>query len=380
MKDKFAHWNVLFILYLKRDWKMILAWVIGLGAFCGGFVPAMEEIAKGEALVGMYETLKNPAMIAMVGGTPITNAADYTIGAMYGHMMLLFCGVFAMIVAVMHVVGHARKEEERGLTEFICTYSIGRHANAFALMMEEFFVHILLALFISGLMILFQVESMDAAACMLFGCSVGLAGMIGAVIALLMSQLMASSGGATASALGIVGLMYMIRGGMDMSGTAVNWWNPMEWTYKSYPFAENNWKVFLPGIAFCLVISVISFVLEKGRDLGDGYIPEMGNRKKVKKSLLSIHGFLLRINRGTIIGWIITLAVFGAMYGSIYGDMQSFLKGNDLLKTMFQMQGISIEASFTMTIMVILAGLTFILPVCVMNRLYSEESLSLIHI
>lgn len=241
-------------------------------------------------------------------------------------------------------------------------------------MLEEIFVHILLSLFISGLMILFQMKSMDASACLLFGASVGLAGMIGAVIALLMSQLMSTSGGAAASALGIVGLLYLLRGGMDMSDTAVNWWNPMEWTYKTYPFTENNRAVLIPGFVFCAAVIILSFVLEKGRDLGAGYVPEMGSRKKVSRSLLSVHGFLFRINRGTIIGWLITLAVFGAMYGSIYGDMQSFLEGNDLLKTMFQMQGISIEASFTMTILMILAGLASIMPVCVVNRLYGEES------
>ena len=36
-----------------------------------GKVQAVEEIAKDEGLLGMYETLKNPAMTALVGPTPI---------------------------------------------------------------------------------------------------------------------------------------------------------------------------------------------------------------------------------------------------------------------------------------------------------------------
>ena len=33
MKEKFARWNILFLQYLKRDWKKIIIWVLGLGMF-----------------------------------------------------------------------------------------------------------------------------------------------------------------------------------------------------------------------------------------------------------------------------------------------------------------------------------------------------------
>src|SRR5699024_8553826 len=117
--------------YLKRDWKKMIVWILGLGLFSAGFVPAFKEIAKGQGLEGMYETLKNPAMISMVGPTPV-ESVDYTLGAMYAHEMLLFCGLFAMIIAVLHVVGHTRKEEDLGLTELLRSFQIGRQANSLA--------------------------------------------------------------------------------------------------------------------------------------------------------------------------------------------------------------------------------------------------------
>src|SRR5699024_8778699 len=66
MKEKFARCDTLFLQYLKRDWKKIVIWILGLGMFSAGFVPAFKEIAKGQGLVGMFETLQNPAMISMV--------------------------------------------------------------------------------------------------------------------------------------------------------------------------------------------------------------------------------------------------------------------------------------------------------------------------
>ena len=140
----------------------MLVWVIGLGIFSAGFVPAFEEIAKGQGLIGMYETLQNPAMIAMVGPTPVESAGEYTLGAMYAHEMLLFCGLFAMIISALHVIGHTRKEEDLGLTELVRSFQIGRQANSFAVLIETMFINVILAFFVSGVMIAFGADTISA--------------------------------------------------------------------------------------------------------------------------------------------------------------------------------------------------------------------------
>ncbi|NLJ77779.1 MAG: tetronasin resistance protein, partial [Tissierellia bacterium] len=189
MKEKFARWNILFIQYLKRDWKKIIIWVLGLGLFASAFVPAMEEITKGEGLLGMYETLQNPAMISMVGRTPVETASDYTLGAMYSHMMLLFSGLFAMTISILHVIGHTRKEEDLGLTELIRSFQVGRQSNSLAVIVETILINILLIFFISGIMMSFGNDTISAEGALLFGTSIGIAGIMGAGIALIMAQI-----------------------------------------------------------------------------------------------------------------------------------------------------------------------------------------------
>src|SRR5699024_7436340 len=161
MKEKFARWDILFFQFLKRDWKKVLIWILGIGLFSAGFIPAFEEIAKGEGLIGMYETLKNPAMISMLGSMPVETAGEFTLGAMYAHEMLLFCGLFAMILAALHVVSHTRKEEELGLTELVRSFQIGRQANSLAAMVQIVFINILLALFIGEVMISFGADTIS---------------------------------------------------------------------------------------------------------------------------------------------------------------------------------------------------------------------------
>ncbi|EQB87737.1 ABC-2 type transport system permease protein [Clostridium punense] len=373
MREKFARWNVLFVQYLKRDWKKNIIWILGLGLFAGAYVPAFEEIGKGQGLLGMYETMRNPAMISMVGPTPIEKAADYTLGAMYANEMLLFCGLFAMIMAALHVVSHTRKEEDHGLTELVRSFQVGRQANSLAVMMEIIIINILLALSIGVVMTSFGAATISTEGSFLFGASIGIAGILGASIALVMAQIMPTSSGATGSSLGIVGLLYIVRAGTDVSNVSLSMLNPMGWTYLTYPFTKNNWYPLIYAIVFCILVVVMAFALEGGRDMGAGYLPEREGRATAKKSLLSIPGLFMKLNKGVIISWSVAFVIMGAAYGSIYGDMQTFIEGNEMVSKMFMLAGVSLEESFTGTIMMVMIGLVSILPIAIVNKLFSEE-------
>src|SRR5699024_2972477 len=117
----------------------------------------------------------------------------------------------------------------------------------------------------------------------------------------------------------------------------------------------------------------IAFALEGARDMGSGYLPEREGRANAKKSLLSVRGLFIKINKGTIISWLIAFVIMGAAYGSIYGDMQTFLESSEMVKQMFTHAGVSIEESLTGTIMMIMIGLVSILPIAIVNKLFSEE-------
>lgn len=376
MKEKFARWELLFFQYMKRDWKKIIIWIGGLGLFSAGFVPAFKEIAKGQGAVGMFETLQNPAMTSMVGPTPINTATDYSLGAMYAHEMLLFCGLFAMIISILHVIGHTRKEEDLGLTELVRSFQVGRQANSLAVIVEVFIINLVLALFITCVMISFNVETITVSGSFLFGASVGMAGVIGAAIALVLAQIMPTSSSATGSTLGIVGFLYIVRAGTDVSNEALSMINPLGWTYLTYPFTNNEWLPLIYALSFSLAAIIIAFALEGARDMGGSYIPQREGRARAKQSLLSVRGLFMKLNRGTVISWFIAFVMMGAAYGSIYGDMQKFLESNDLMKQMFSSTGISIEMSFTSTIMMVMIVLVSILPIVIINKLFTEENRS----
>ena len=65
----------------------------------------------------------------------------------------------------------------------------------------------------------------------LFAISIGMAGLLGAVISLVMAQIMPTSGGATGSTLGIIGMFYLVRGMTDIMNPSWTLSNPMGWIY-----------------------------------------------------------------------------------------------------------------------------------------------------
>lgn len=188
-----------------------------------------------------------------------------------------------------------------------------------------------------------------------------------------MAQIMPSSSSATGSALGIIGLLYIVRAGTDVSNVDLSMFNPLGWTYLTYPFTENNWIPLIFALVFSIVAVTIAFALEGARDMGSGYLPEREGRANAKKSLLSVRGLFIKINKGTIISWLIAFVIMGAAYGSIYGDMQTFLESSEMVKQMFTHAGVSIEESFTGTIMMIMIGLVSILPIAIVNKLFLKR-------
>lgn len=128
----------------------------------------------------------------------------------------------------------------------------------------------------------------------------------------------------------------------------------MGWTYLTYPFTENNWILLIFAVIFSVVAAIIAFSLEGKRDMDRGYLPERQGRGNAKQSLLSVPSLFIKINKGIIIAWLIAFIIMGAAYGSIYGDMATFIESNELIQQMFTASDISIEESFTSTIMLVM--------------------------
>lgn len=65
------------------------------------------------------------------------------------------------------------------------------------------------------------------------------------------------------------------------------------------------------ALIFSIIAVIIALALEGSRDMGAGYLPQREGRASAKKSLLSIRGLFIKLNKGTIISWLIAFVIMG---------------------------------------------------------------------
>src|SRR5699024_3358596 len=153
-------------------------------------------------------------------------------------------------------------------TELVRSFQIGRQANSLAAIIEIVLVNMVIAVLIFVMMISFNVETISIQGSLLFGITIGMAGIMGASIALVMSQIMPTSSFDTVSSFSIVGLIYLIRAVTDVFNIGLFITNPLRWTYLTFTFTDNNWLPIVIAFLFSIIVVVIAIILESARDMG----------------------------------------------------------------------------------------------------------------
>src|SRR5699024_10649266 len=99
-----------------------------------------------------------------------------------------------------------------------------------------------IAVLIFVMMISFNVETISIQGSLLFGITIGMAGIMGASIALVMSQIMPTSSSAIGASLSVVGLLYIIRAGPDVSNIGLSSINRYGVRLLTHPFNDCTWR------------------------------------------------------------------------------------------------------------------------------------------
>jgi len=111
MRRYFANTGRLVRFMLRRERIVSLLWLVSLILFSYSLAAGMGEMFDAPARQALAETMKNPAMIAMMG--PVYGAENYTVGAMYSQTMFLWVTMAVEAMNVFLVVRHTRADEER---------------------------------------------------------------------------------------------------------------------------------------------------------------------------------------------------------------------------------------------------------------------------
>ena len=324
MRGKFDNTWKLSRFILRRERVTSLVWIVAIVLFSAALAPAMTSMFDDAGRMQFAESFNNPVMIAMMG--PVYGIDNYTAGAMYGGMMLLWVMIAVAIMNIFLVVRHTRADEEHGRAEVVRSLPTGRLAGLSAAMTTALIVNIVLSLLTGLALAATGIPSMDIGSCLMYAAVIGAVGLVFAAIAALFSQLSSNASGATGMSILVMGVFYLLRAAGDINGNeAVACISPLGLGQRSQAFVSNNILPLPVLLAEAVVITLVAMKLNTIRDVDQGFIASRRGRAEAKENLLSPLGLTVRLLRKTVILWIVVMLVLAASYGSVVGRIHEFV-------------------------------------------------------
>lgn len=357
---------------LRRDRIRLCVWlvsIIGLtlvfSMFFGEMFPTQEERDV------MAETVKNPAMVAMIG--PVYGDS-YTIDIMFAHEMLLFSIIAVAILNILFVARHTRKDEELGRLEMVMSQPVGRLANLFSTFTVAVVMNLLIAVLTGFGIFALNSGTMGLNGSLIYGFALGMSGLCHASITALFAQVFETNLGVVGFSFSFMIVSYLVRAVGDVSYVGLSYLSPMGIAYRSYPYYKNNWFVVALLVLLSLVFGSIALYLNSIRDHGAGFIAAKPGRTHASRLLQTPMGLVLRLSRTASIAWFVGIFVLGASYGSVLGDLESFFETNEMFKLMLpQNADYTLTEQFITLILVILAMLGLVPVLQLLLRIRAEE-------
>ncbi|MGJ9460558.1 ABC transporter permease [Oceanobacillus sp. CF4.6] len=321
----------------------------------------------------MAETMRNPAMTAMVGqGYGLDN---YTVGAMMAHQMLLFTAITVAIMSILLVTRHTRAEEEDGRIEMIRSLPSGRLSNLASAIIAVSVTNVLLALITGFGMYALGIESMDLEGSLLYGASLGATGILFTSLTAVFAQLSESSRGTISLSLTVLGLAYLIRAIGDVGNETLSWFSPLGWTLGTEVYVNNYWWPVLLLLVVSFVLTILAFYLNAIRDLNSGFLPSKAGRRNASVFLQSPIGLSFRLQRTTIFAWAVGMFAIGISYGSVLGDLESFMEDIEMMQQLVKpVEGFSLTEQFITMLMAIMSMISTVPALMVAMKIKSEEN------
>ncbi|AQU78028.1 ABC transporter permease [Planococcus faecalis] len=362
---------ILFI--LRRDRLRLPIWLTSFAAVSVivslAFVGLYQTDAERQA---MAETMRNPAMTAMVG--PGYGFNDYTIGAMTAHEMLLMTAIVVGLMNILLVIRHTRTDEEDGRIETIRSLPVGRLSNLLSILLVLIGVNVVLALLTAVSLTMLGIESMGFEASLVYGSALGASGLIFAGVAAVCAQL--SSNARTTLGLSFVVLLlaYIIRAIGDVTNETLSWLSPLNWILRTEAYVNNYWWPIGLTVTVALLLMGLALYLNSIRDLGSGFLASRTGKEGASKLLLSSFGLVFRLQRTGLLVWGLGLLLIGVSYGSILGDLESFFNEIDIMQQMIvQTTGSSLIEQFIPILMAVMAIIGSIPVLIAILKLKTEE-------
>lgn len=361
-------------LALRRDRVVIPAWsALYLAYTVGGTAAAVALYPDLQSRIEAANTVNSmPALVAMYG-----RVWDPTsLGSVAMMKPIGFGGIFAAVFAILLVNRHTRAEEESGRLELLAAQPVGRLAPAASAL-----------LLVAGLMTVFAViNGLGVAAAGLpgrgasaFALSVSMTGLHFGAIAAWYSQITQSARTANALALCELALAFVLRGTADAAGDggATAWWgwlSPLGWAGQVRPFAGDTLAPLLLFVASLMILVPWAGWMLLRRDYDAGLLPQRDGRTAATPRLRSVFALALRLQRGLLIGLVLSYALMSLLLGAIVSNIDGMLDSPGMQEFVRRLGGSgALVDSFTSFELAFAAVMTAVCGITLARRFGVEE-------
>ena len=375
--------GILLAARVRRDRWVVPIWIGGI---------AMLALATSSAIGSQFaEEAERSAIITLAAANPaflfLRGLPDgLSVGAVAFFQAFTFTAVLAGLMSTFLVVRHTRTDEELGRAELVGSTPVRRTTALAATVLlgvianATLVIAVALGYIVGGLPF---VGSLVAAA------AVGSVGLVSVAAASIAAQALPSGRAANGAAAAFVGLAYLVRGVGDALGTPsgdltrvtpawISWLSPIGWGQATRPFSEPTMAPLLLSIAAFGALAALAFALQSRRDLGSSLVPERTGRSHARLGGHSAIGLAWRLQRATLLGWCIGVAVLGSIVGALGPVVADAVEGNaslsDLIGTLVPGSNADIVEIFTAALIGIAGVLAAAAGVQTVLRMRAEET------
>ena len=310
---------------VRIDRTRLALWTFGIitmvwasAASIQGIFPTQEDLDAAAA------GSDNPAILAFNGPA---QALD-TLGGQVAFQIGAPGFVIAALSSIMLTTRLTRREEESGRLELVRSLPVGRGASMAAAAIVMGVMHAIIGL---GVALSCLASDLPAAGSWAFGLGFATVGWVFAAVTLVTAQIAPTSRAAGGLAGVVLTVAFLLRAVGDMTNGALSWLSPIGWAQAARPWADERWWVFAIPVVATILAGVLARTLLARRDLGGGLVPPRRGPAHAPPGLATPLALALRLQRGTVIGWSVTLAVFGFVYGVIVDSIEDFVRDNEAM-------------------------------------------------
>ncbi|MDO8121814.1 ABC transporter permease [Isoptericola sp. b490] len=314
-------------LALRRDRVLVPIWLAVFVVSAAGSAGATVGLYPTEASrVAVATTINgNPSFAALYG--PILDPTS--MGQVSLFKLSALGAALVGLLAVFLVARHTRAEEETGRTELLGAGVVGRWAPLSAALLVVVGTLVALALITAAAL---AAAGLDVVGSLSFGLSWLVTGLAFTGIAAVAAQVASTSRGTKGLAAGVLGLAYLVRAVADGSPNGdlvgLRWLSPVGWSQELHAFANPRWTVVGLAVVFAATTVALAYALVARRDLGAGLLPDRPGAATAPRSLAGPVGLVVRLNRGSLLGWALGAALLSMVMGGLVANISGFVDEN----------------------------------------------------